>query len=348
MPSSSLLTRPLCWLLSASVCIACGDGKHIDGLQDPGPGEMSTSDGDLVFSEPDDLVSDTVSGGALSVDDVWSEGLPLAIDGLQWREPDVLSCLISIVDPDISNPSSTLEKADYAFAENEVELGREAIFEIGALEALDVVLVLDLSRSMVAGEVVRALKSGALGFVEALPEASQVSVVQFASEHALAQDFSADREVLEDAIDALKTPEGRSGQFTNLWGAVLRAGRALSARDANAGKAVVVFTDGLDNVAEISEEAAVSMLRDNGIMTYVVSVGEQPAPQALSDLAGSRRNFVAEDASKLPERFTQVAHLLSHVVKLTYETPKKSGAHTLHVDIDTGRDSGGFALKFER
>ena len=358
---------PVAALLLSCALAACGDGHHIEGLDDPGPSEDAQGDlgGDL---SGDALGGEQQAGDgqggdrgeapdpdpppqaekALGLDRIWPDGLPLMVDELAWSGEGEFSFLLSLSEPVEGVRLSTLGRGAFEFFEDGVPMGREVWFDLDHQADLRVALVLDLSRSMLEDDAVVELQAAVRQLLQTLPWGAEVAVIQFASDYTLVQDFTTDAGALAQAVDNLKVPEGRAGQFTNLWGAVELAAEILEGGDEDQGRAMVIFSDGLDNVAESDEGAARAALSRARAVTYAVGLGDELSPEQLVALSGDARFAAAEAPSDLRALFTDIATRLGEIVKINYVTPKTTGTHTLSVKINTGAEIGGVDIIFER
>lgn len=346
---STCFTRFFCTsvtVLGATALAACGDGRHFERDADPArsePGGAGTG------AAPGGGATE-VAGGRLELGEVWGEGMNVEISGLRWAGDGEIELLLGTVDPDTHAPIEGVDGRNFAFAEDGQDLGAEVLYEVSREQNLRVALVLDLSRSMLASNAVEPLQGAARGLLDALPSGSKVALVQFATGYELVQDFTGDMASLADDIESLSPAEDRTGQFTNLWGALGYAGSLFGDGEdaAGQGRVVVAFTDGRDNVAESDAVAARSALTESGALVYAVGLGAELDRDGLSSLAGESRYAETTRPQALGPIFNDIGRRLGQLVRLKYTTPKVHGQHTLTVTLASadGRRRAGFDIAF--
>lgn len=348
-------------LLPFLFLLACGDGDGPAWTQEPAdddveeqpppepeapeapePGPAPDEDEPR---RPDPPRADPPAAGDLVLDDIWSDGLEIEVEGLAWTGPGEMVFRVELIDPTTGQPAARV--GEPRFREDGVDLGTEALYTASRTQDLHVTLVLDLSRSMREARAVEPLRAAARRLVETLPREARVSVVGFATDHTLMVDFDGGDDLLA-TLEALEPPQGRAGQFTNLWGAIAFAADHLTTvTDDGAARALVVFTDGRDNVAEASFEEAADALADARAAVYAVGLGADVDASALKRLTGEGRYTGVRSAGALESVFDDVATRLSDRLTIEYVTPKQRGAHTLDVEFGDPDRSAGFTVKFE-
>ena len=126
----------------------------------------------------------------------------------------------------------------------------QEIVHFASVEApVNLVLLLDLSGSI--GSELKAMKKAAGRFVDSLKENDRMAVAVFTSRFKLVSDFTGDRKRLKHCIDDIKHPGGGTLLYDAEWKTFDLLNQIKDAR-----KAIVVLTDGLDNVFEPDEEGS--------------------------------------------------------------------------------------------
>lgn len=173
-------------------------------------------------------------------------------------------------------------------------------------QAVDVVLVLDASSSMV-GAKLAAAKAAAKTFVSAVNlSKDRVAVVSFSEQAALRIGLSADRTGLEAAIDTIQAAPG-----TRIDRGLAAAGQAMSNRRPNARGAIVLLTDGRQANAPDEPQRIAADLRGQGISTYAIGLGQDVDAAYLAALAGDPlRYFAAATDAQLELIYRAIA---SHI-----------------------------------
>ncbi len=324
-------------LLVLTLCAACGDG---DGPAWAG-GEKDTTSGST--SKPTQNTHSN-SFGSMTLEEVWGEGMEIAIDDYTWTQNGEMQFRMTLIDPVSGEAVENLTSNSFSFAENGQDLGSEALYEVERAKDLRVVLVLDVSESVRSAHALESLKNSVKALFNALPRSAYISVIGFASNHELLADFTADAAQINKIIDALEPPEGVNGRFTNLYGALERAAGLFG--DFEGARRVVIFSDGRDNVAESTLEDASNALKAAHISTFAVGLGEDVDVSALSHIAGDGQLTTTLDPNALEPMFTSVAARLSELWTLTYTTPKRRGSHTLEVTAGDDTQNAGFRVRF--
>lgn len=175
-------------------------------------------------------------------------------------------------------------------------------------------LVIDTSRSMEPhkGKVDEA----ALAFVRRGNSQDETFIIHFESFVTLAQDFTGDIELLEKSL-ADNRPFGQTALYDALFSALARITSAHFDR-----RAILVFSDGADNVSQHSFEEVLERVKQTRVAVYALGLledtpnGRRAADQLrkLADAAGGRAFFpqtsgevqaIAERiARELRERYT--------------------------------------------
>lgn len=197
--------------------------------------------------------------------------------------------------------------------------------------AVDAVLVLDMSGS-VRGPKRIALRGAAAAFLDGLREGEAAALLAFRDEVLALADFTADRTRLFAALDATE-PRGS----TALRDAVYAALRLRPPRPRRL--AIVVFSDGMDNVSILGATDVVeAAVRTQGVV-YGVGVRQRGDTRQsfLQDVvkATGGRYFEALSDRELNRRFMDVlADIRSrYVLSFVPSEPARPGFHALGVRL---------------
>lgn len=347
-------------IVSLLLVIGCGDGPEWTRnaeprtAPDPSAPEPSTPEPEPgerppVWRSPGEgePAPDPIQGNTegLTITDIWGEGLTVEVDQLLWAATGEIQFRVGLTEADSGKPAPPLSADHFSFAENGVKLGTEALYEVARAKDLQVVLVLDLSQSIVDADALEDVRAGARTLFDTLPREADVAVVGFSTEYEMLAPFTDDADQVHAVLDELTPRDGRAGQFTNLWGAVKFA-TGLFNNQADAGKVVVVFTDGRDNVAETELAQAIDATAAVGASTFAIGLGADFDEPGLTRLAGPGHVSSTRDAGGLVALFRDIATQIGERITVTYVTPKSSGTHTLEVSIGYGNRTGGFDIEF--
>ncbi|MFN8092090.1 MAG: VWA domain-containing protein [Vicinamibacteria bacterium] len=226
-------------------------------------------------------------------------------------------------------PVRGLTAADFEL----VDAGRRQELQLVVEERarVDAVLVVDLSMS-VRGAKHAAVRGGAAAFLDGLREGESAALVGFRDEVLLLSDFTTDRARIFDALGAAE-PRGS----TALQDAVYAA---LRLRPPGGNRlAVVVFSDGVDNVSVLPAADVVAAAARTPCVVYGVGVRQKSdARQSfLQDVvkATGGRYFEALSDRELNRRFLDVlADIRSrYVLSFTPTDASAPGFHELAVRL---------------
>lgn len=343
-------------LCIACLATACGDGPEwTRSAAAPGteaPPRAAEPEPEVtpppVWRSPGDGSGEPGVAGnteGLAVTDIWGEGLIVEVDQLAWAGDGEIQFRVGLVEADTGKPAPPLSAEHFAFAEDGVKLGSEALFEVARAKDLQVVLVLDMSHSIIEADALEEVRAGARTLFDTLPREAEVALVGFSTEYELLSPFTDDADQIHGILDELTPRSGRAGQFTNLWGAIDFA-TGLFDVTAEAGRVVVVFTDGRDNVADAALADAIDATAAVGASTFAIGLGTDFDEAGLTRLAGPGHVSSTRDAGSLVALFRDIATQIGERLTVTYVTPKNGGTHTLEVSIGYGSRSGGVDIEF--
>jgi VWFA-related protein len=196
---------------------------------------------------------------------------------------------------------------------------------------VDALLVLDLSAS-VMGSKLEALRDAAGAFLDGLAPADRAALVGFQQSVVVGVPLTSEIPSVRFALD---TVEG--GGSTALHDAVYVALRLPEPGPRRS--AVVVFSDGIDNVSWLSDRDVVEAARRSGAVVYGVDAREpgDPDHRFLKDVAKATggRIWRARKTDDLPARFLDVLHDIRARYVLSYSPTgvDTAGWHELEVKL---------------
>jgi len=206
------------------------------------------------------------------------------------------------------------------------------------------VLMLDMSGSILASGNLPALQEAATQFATMVAATQPVVLLTF--------DGRVDVQVLSTAtndVAALTASIASLSQYevvdvsTNLNGAVVQGldllddvlGVGQEPRSLRLGT-LVVFTDGTDQAARVSDTEAVQDARESEHDVYTVGLGGEIDQSHLQSLGKSGWYF-ADNVDGLSEAFGRAAEDIQNAAnsyyELSYCTPKRAGTHTLELTL---------------
>lgn len=254
------------------------------------------------------------------------------------QSPPVFGAEVGVVRVEVSvtrdgRPVRGLTAADFELRDE----GRLQEVSLVAEEdaRIDAVLVLDLSAS-VKGVKHAALRGAAAAFLDGLREGEAAAIVAFRDEVVLLEDFTSDRARLFEALSRAE-PRGSTALRDAVYcGLRLRASESRRL-------AVVVFSDGLDNVSLLAPADVVGAAARTQGVVYGVGVRQRKdaPPVFLHDVvrATGGRYFEALSDRELGRRFLDVlADIRSrYVLRFSPSEGPSPGWHELTVRLRRGR-----------
>jgi Ca-activated chloride channel family protein len=265
----------------------------------------------------------------------WSSALLAAFLGGVWltasnqgpsfrSNVDVISLAVSVTGPD-GRHISNLSADDFEVLED----GRvqELTFFSPGNTALSVSLVLDSSSSM--EESMPLAQKAATEFVARLRPGDVAEIINFDSRVEIVQPFTADRSLLEAAIQRV-----RAGGATSLYNAVYITLRQFEKMRVQGGsdsrrEVIVVLSDGEDTSSLVTFDELLDVARRSQTAIYAIGLGLQATPPRLTQSNGefALRRLAHETGGRLftPKRpeglstvYTQIADELTSQYLLGY------------------------------
>ncbi len=228
-----------------------------------------------------------------------------------------------------------------------------------------ILLLLDLSGSILESENLTVLKEAARNFIHAVMPAQyaesyrevDMAIWWFdgaAQAHQLVS-FDTETTRLISGIDNIHEQMSEDSS-TNLYGAAIQAVDLIADKTGQFGEtvavgSVVIFTDGKDQASRRTKEDALAAVNnaDNAVSVYTIGLGGEIDSEVLEDIG--RDGFLyAEDVEALVPKFEEIAGTIredinSHYL-LKYCSPKRSGAHDLTVEAVYNEMTGSITTCF--
>lgn len=217
-----------------------------------------------------------------------------------------------------------------------------------------VLLLLDLSGSILKHDKsLDSLIYASQAFVRFLlpkyAENLEVGIFWFDGGRQITQlaDFSIDTTVLQYKLASLDTTL-KVDLSTNLYGAIVEGVNTIKAKTGKAGETVVygslvLFTDGTDRAARVTEQQALNAVDGAGplVDVYAIGVGGELDVLKLNRF-GKQGFFYARDIGKLDSAFLSAAKKIEAELNsryaLEYCSPRRKGRHELKINAFTSRN----------
>ena len=201
---------------------------------------------------------------------------------------------------------------------------------------VSVALLFDATGSM--QNALPPLKAAALKLIREMRPEDSVAVYSFNSAVSELQPFTTDKRAAERAVLRAHALGG-----TALYDALVRVNRDLGTRTGK--KAIVVFTDGDDNLSTLSAEIAIARAKAAGAPIYTIAQGEAlRRPDFLELLAAISKAtgglpFAIHDPAEMVKVFESVSSDLTHGYLLTFQPPSGEGGgwHAIKVTLRAAR-----------
>ena len=200
-----------------------------------------------------------------------------------------------------------LGRDEFLILEDGKEL-RATAFE-NRTSAVSCALLLDTTASMQAA--LPALKASALRLIGELRPIDSMAVYSFSESVTALQPFTTDTNAAARAV--LRT---QAFGKTALYDALVRVSRDLAGRAGK--KAIVVFTDGADNLSALTSDTALRRARTLGVPVYTIAQGDAlESPDLLNQLAAISKAtggaaFTIHSPAEIAPVFDSVSQDLMH------------------------------------
>jgi Ca-activated chloride channel family protein len=157
---------------------------------------------------------------------------------------------------------SGLRRSDFRIFENSVEQSIDSL--VPGAEPFHVVLMIDTSGSTKFR--LEQMQKAAIAFVDALRPQDRILVASFDREVRLAPGFSQDRDAIRQSILDARPTAGQTLLYDALWKVMNERLHGVSGR-----KAIVLFTDGIDNESLQASPSEISAsLERSDVIVYAV------------------------------------------------------------------------------
>ena len=167
---------------------------------------------------------------------------------------------------------------------------------------MDVVFVMDVSRSMLAGDASPNRLDRARLFVEDAVDAmagDRVGLVDFAGDATMRSPLTLNYDAFKTALSELSPRDALRGG--SMLGDAIREAAEAFPDDEPVGKAIVILTDGED-MDSFPVEAAESAWREHGARVYTIGIGDAGDGARIPTFTNGQRTWVRHDGAEVWSR----------------------------------------------
>jgi len=219
-----------------------------------------------------------------------------------------------------------------------------------------VVLLMDLSGSIIESGSLPTLIEAARAFAERMAQGHSVAVVGFDGRAELIPvvDFTTNPKTVQNGLKRLARHKVKDPS-TNLNGAVVEAVELLEKQMAASPQplrfgTMVVFTDGTDRAHRVSEREMLDALDRASLNVFVIGLGGEISVAQLGRLG--RAGFMrAAELAAVGKAFDEVAAFIEAAGRkfylLSYCSPSRAGSHLLTVEVMNADLFGSLEHRFD-
>lgn len=217
-----------------------------------------------------------------------------------------------------------------------VSAGEETVSQLSEVDTTQLAFVatIDYSGSILDSDLDDVV-AGLDVFFENIEVGYEAAIVKFSTTVDVIQDFTSDSSALLDAVN--DTDYERLA--TSLNDAIYDSADMLAARDKPL-KLVVLFTDGIDNDSDRSQDEAVALAQANNVAVCVVGVGFADV-DTLREIASDTGCFFVYKTvfTDLSTAFNTVVDQFNSLYQVTLPSTFNTAAGILRVSVDVGEST---------
>ena len=192
-------------------------------------------------------------------------------------------------------------------------------------------LVLDYSGTM--GSNMKGLEDAAIGFIKLKRPQDRISVIKFDKEPRVAvAATSSDADLYGTFVG--KGLDGY-GSYTAIYTAAKAGGEQVAASPSDHPRALVLFTDGMDNASTVTSSQLYDYCRTQNIPVFTVAFGDVNR-SVLTDISNytGGRFYQAYTSEELRSTFADIYRSLRNYYVVTYRPPFVPGKHIARLNLN--------------
>ncbi|MBI5645901.1 MAG: VWA domain-containing protein [Ignavibacteriae bacterium] len=219
---------------------------------------------------------------------------------------------------------------------------------------VSVMLIIDKSNSMgpiIGSNAIVDAKSAATKFVDRLGAGDEAALLSFNDSPSYDQNWTADKTLLKNRINAIRTSGGTAVWDAIITGAIYMRGRVNR-------KVMIVLTDGVDTESNSSFNAARDSVQKNNVRVYSIGLGNNINTSELRSLATATggRYYNAPSGADLDQIYQDITNQITPtgICELRYQSRLTCLDGSLHrVEIEVrhsnmdDRDNRNYTLPYD-
>lgn len=275
------------------------------------------------------------------------------------RKPANVAVYFSVETRD-GDPVADLIASDFRIYEDgslvSVDESRQTIVNPEVAAAHYTVLLVDMSASVTESDKLELIVRAATDFVSEVEAYQKVAVYAFDGSRRIhpIQPFTKDGQRTSQGLMRLADFQTKDPS-TNLHGAVVQA---LSILDKGLSHAsvplrfgtLVVFTDGTDRAARVSEQEMLDAIEASEHSVFAIGVGNEIDDSTLSRI-GESGYIRVEDTASIADAFREIGDRIVGFTRryylLSYCSPARAGKHTVTVEAVADKATGTLDYEFD-
>lgn len=217
-------------------------------------------------------------------------------------------------------------------------------------------LLVDMSGSVSESDQVPLIEEAAQQFTSQLEDHQRVALYAFDGSEDIHRitPFTQSEGAANAGLGRLSSFNTRDPS-TNLHGAVVAAIGELDAalersRVPLRFGTVVVFTDGSDRAARVSEQEMTEAINESSYDFFAIGVGDEIQESTLGSV-GREGYVMVTDQEAIRDAFTEIGERITEMTQryylLSYCSPARAGTHTVRVEAVTEAATGSISYEFD-
>jgi len=226
--------------------------------------------------------------------------------------PDI--CLTTVVTDSAGRSISGLDTTNFSLMQDSINVSYQ-LTQVSEVAGISVALVIDRSGSM-SNQMMNDAKNAALQYVRTMGPLDRSAIITFSNTPQVEQAITSDTLSLISAINRIVTYD-----MTALLDGTLEGLKQLQ-NETNT-RAVIVFSDGVENYSSSSQSTVIDYARQNNITIYSIGIGSSADRTVLQALADSTGGYftAAPSAAQLAQIYAQIKSDIQSQYILCYRSP---------------------------